>query len=251
VRAERVTGTTPLFDYYTYWMEMRGNPADSQFWGNHLISNPDVTVAGGKWACVELMVKLNNPVSAHNGELAMWIDGKEISHLGPGFPKGKWTWDRFTPDPSGTPFEGFRWRGNEALNLNWIRMSHYVSADPQGYHGTLWFDQVVLARDHIGCLGQGAPTSLEKSALPPAGQPSVAAGPGGTLTVSFPRAGDAENSKINVTDITGRPVAGLAVSRSDGGLTVSWARAALPGAVVIAAIDYPGGKLRKKVALLR
>lgn len=43
-----------------------------------------------RWICVELMIKMNDPVDEHNGELALWIDGKLISYLGKGFPKGKW-----------------------------------------------------------------------------------------------------------------------------------------------------------------
>ena len=41
--------------------------------------------------CVEHMVKLNNPVTASNGEHAIWLDGVKVSHLGQGFPNGSWT----------------------------------------------------------------------------------------------------------------------------------------------------------------
>ena len=58
--------------------------------------------------CVEHMVKLNNPVTASNGEHAIWINGVKVSHVGQGFPNGSWSGGIFTQSPGGTPFEGLQ-----------------------------------------------------------------------------------------------------------------------------------------------
>ncbi len=68
--------------------------------------------------CVEQMVKLNNPVTASNGEHAIWLNGVKVSHLGQGFPNGSWSGGIFTQNPAAAPFEGFQWRNNASLNLN-------------------------------------------------------------------------------------------------------------------------------------
>src|SRR5689334_5829602 len=44
--------------------------------------------------------------SASNGEQAVRVDGELVSHLGKGFPKGLWTFDKFTP---GKGSGGIRW----------------------------------------------------------------------------------------------------------------------------------------------
>jgi len=46
---------------------MRAAP-DGSYWGNTLLNNPNVVGRAGQWMCVEHMVKLNNPVTAANGE---------------------------------------------------------------------------------------------------------------------------------------------------------------------------------------
>lgn len=216
VRAERVTGHASRFDYYAYWMEMRGNPANASFWGNHFINDPKVAVGGGAWTCIEYMVKLNNPVTARNGELAMWIDGRKVSHLGPGFPKGRWVWDKFTPDSSGQPFEGFRWRKDAALALNWIRLSHFTSTDPAGYRGMVGYDQVVLATRYIGPLGEGQSTALARPSA--RSGPALARGPGNSIRISLAEGERADPASVRITDLGGRRMPGWTVRASGLGL---------------------------------
>jgi len=174
-----------VWDYYTYWMEMRGSPPAGKTWGNSFIRDPRLKVKRGEWICVELMVKMNKPVSEHNGELALWIDGKLVSHLGKGFPRGVWVYDKFVPKKvwalnrfiryvpgkggrgvrwnyekgrgevyhvpdEGFPFEGFRWRKDERLKINYLIVSLYITKAPEGYVSKVWFDQVVVAREYIG-----------------------------------------------------------------------------------------------------
>lgn len=155
------TGVEPYgkawrWDFYSYWMGMRSSP-DEKSWGHDFINDPALTAERGRWICVELMMKMNDPVSAGNGEQALWIDGKPwtkegqlVSHLGPGFPRGKWVWDSFLPDPQGEPFEGFRWRSSETLNLNFLWLLLYITDAPPGHVSRVWFDDIVVARAYIG-----------------------------------------------------------------------------------------------------
>jgi len=155
------------WDFYTYWMRMRGNPGGPQHWGNDFVNDPNLRVRRGKWICVEMMVKMNTPVTASNGEQAFWIDGKpwkrdgQVStHLGPGFPKGKWVHDSFHADPRGRPFEGFRWRTTRDLAINYLWLSLYITKAPRGHVSRVWFDHVVVAKRYIGPLkpARSAPT---------------------------------------------------------------------------------------------
>jgi hypothetical protein len=154
--AEQMSDTT-TFDHYNYWMNMRA-ATDGKYWGNRLLNKPAVTGGEGQWLCVEQMVKLNNPVTAFNGEHAIWLNGVKVSHLGPGFPNGTWLGGNFTQNPAGTPFEGFRWRSDAALNLNWIWLQNYSPNDPLGVTANMRFDHVVAARSYIGCLASGSAT---------------------------------------------------------------------------------------------
>ena len=162
-------GKNWVWDYYTYWCEMRGSPPRGQTWGNSFIRDPELKVRKGEWICVEQMIQMNN-LGDTNGEQALWIDGKLVSHLGKGFPKGLWTYDkfthgkggqgirwnkekngpeRFTVPEGGAVFEGFRWRTVEDLNVNCLWLYIYTEK-PAGHHIKVWFDDVVVATDYIG-----------------------------------------------------------------------------------------------------
>ena len=249
VRAERLTADATRFDFYNYWMEMRGNPADAQFWGNHFVNDPKVGIPPNAWTCVEVMVKLNNPVSARNGEMGMWLNGKEVTAYGPGAPKGKWVWDSFVPDPAGQPFEGFRWRSDAALALNWVRLSHYVSQDPAGYQGSTSFDQVVVATEPIGCIGQGGSSIHHRHTPISPGEPSLALGPGRSFSIRMPTLGRDGHATLVVTGLDGRKVSGLSVVRTGQGFEARLKEEGV-GSALLVSLDYPGGKFRRKVVLL-
>jgi hypothetical protein len=163
-------GASWVWDYYTYWCEMRGSPPKGQTWGNSFIRDPRLKVERGRWICVELMVKLNDPEDS-NGEMALWIDGKQVSHLGKGFPNGKWVFDKFIPGDGGDavrwndakggpehfdvpnggrPFEGFRWRTTRELSLNYLWVYLYITQAPAGQVSRVWFDDIVVATEYIG-----------------------------------------------------------------------------------------------------
>lgn len=169
------TGVEPhgdnwTWDYYSYWSEMRGSPPRGQTWGNSLIRDPSLTVKRGKWTCLELMMQMND-VDDRNGEMALWIDGNQVSHIGKGFPSGKWIFDKFLPGQGGagnrwndakrksepltfpiggTPFEGFRWRTDPDLNLNFLWVLLYITKAQKNHVSRIWFDNIVVAKDYIG-----------------------------------------------------------------------------------------------------
>ena len=162
-------GKSWTWDFYTYWSDMRGSPPKGQTWGNSFIRDPELKVVKDRWICIEQMIKLNDPNDT-NGEQALWIDGKKIAHLGKGFPKGAWTFDKFFPGKGGdsvrwspqkndreyfkvpedgAPFEGFRWRTVPELKVNYVWLYVYT-AMPDGHRIRVWFDDVVVATEYIG-----------------------------------------------------------------------------------------------------
>lgn len=178
-----------VWDFYAYWCEMRGSPPKGQTWGNTFIRDPKLKVERGKWVCVEFMVRMND-VGDSNGELALWIDGKPVGHLGKGFPKGKWVFDKFTPGDGGgegvrwddarrgpayfpvpadgTPFDGFRWRTAKELSLNYLWLYAYITRAAEGHVSRIWFDDVVVATEYIGPLREKkAPEAPVAAAQPP------------------------------------------------------------------------------------
>jgi hypothetical protein len=146
------------FDMYTYWMEMKVSPDGVNYWGNEFLGkDPNVRVIPNQWTCIEVMVKTNNPLTARNGELALWIDGTQVVHLRQGAPNGHWDFNVFDPDPADpSTFEGFRWRSDSRLNVNWIWLLYYVSGNPPGFVGQVWFDHVVVAKQYIGPINTTA-----------------------------------------------------------------------------------------------
>jgi hypothetical protein len=143
------------YDFYAYWMRMHIS-GDGMYWGNHLINDQSLR-APLQWTCVEVMVQLNDPVGSYNGELAVWINGDQITHLGPGYPNGIWGGGGFHADPAGAPFEGFQWRNDQNLLINWIWLEHYVTDEPAGSVSPIWYDDVVVATEYIGPISLPEP----------------------------------------------------------------------------------------------
>jgi hypothetical protein len=150
-----ISDSTWLFDHYDYWKGMHQS-ADGNYWGNLLLNNPNLKSITGQWACVEHMIKLNNPVTALNGEHAIWLDGVKISDLGQGFPNGTWSGGIFTQSPTGTPFAGFQWRTDANLNLNYIWLQNFSPDTSAGAQQDMKFAHVVAAKSYIGCLTSGS-----------------------------------------------------------------------------------------------
>jgi hypothetical protein len=107
------------------------------------------------------MMSLNTPATAYNGELALWINGNQVAHFRPGSPTGYWDASGNYRIRTGSPaFTGFRWRDTTSLGLNWVRLMNY-DATPK-----VWFDDVVVATDRVGCLPEPAtPAALGAGGL--------------------------------------------------------------------------------------
>lgn len=134
--------------FYSYWMNMRSGPNPQRFYGNIFLSEKPTEIPKAEWVCVEFKVKLNNPVYKSNGEQAFWINGKKILHLGEGFPNGDWNWGKFSENPKGAPFEGFQWRSDEKLKLNYLWLDCYITKG-DGQEQVL-IDDLVVSRNYIG-----------------------------------------------------------------------------------------------------
>ena len=154
-------GTKWEWDYYTYWQDMRSSPPKGQCWGNDFVNSERVKVQKGKWICVEVMMKMNSPATEYNGEQAFWIDGRLVrgggqitSHLGKGFPHGKWIHDSWWPEADGEPFEGYRWRSTENLDVNYIWAYVYITKSPAGHVSRICYDNIVVAKKYIGPISQ-------------------------------------------------------------------------------------------------
>lgn len=143
--------------FYTYWHDMKQS-ADGGFWGNGLWPEGKPGPPRGQWQCVEIMVKCND-IGQSNGELALWLDGKLTTHIGPGTKTGKWTGEGFDVLKDGPQtFEGFRWRTVPELAVSYFMLSHYVTENAYRQNNVanppktnrVWFDNIVIATEYIG-----------------------------------------------------------------------------------------------------
>jgi hypothetical protein len=146
--------------FYTYWHEMRRH-GDGNYWGTPFLVGVDrPEVRRGEWVCVEVMVKLN-ALGERDGEQAFWIDGElwraggqVVSHHGPGFPRGGWAGGWWAPDADAdTAFEGFSWRTDAGLSVNYLWVYLYITRAAEGHVSRVWFDQIVVATEYIGPMG--------------------------------------------------------------------------------------------------
>lgn len=141
----------PNMDTYLYWGDMK-NSAHSKCYGNDMVNGSPTAqkLEWDNWMCIELMIKMNNPISAYNGELKVWQDGKEVGHWGPGFPNGYWNADSWINDPDKAPFPGFRWRTDPNLMINYLWIEFYDDTSPAGQSHYIKFANLVMARKYIG-----------------------------------------------------------------------------------------------------
>ena len=168
-----------IWHFYTYWPEMRswqspdGKALNDKnpFYGNSFEPKSPTPAPRGEWISVEIMVQMNSSPESYDGEQAVWIDGKLAGRFARGTMTGRWLRDQFRVDPSGDPFEGFRWRTDMRVRINKLWLSHYVSSESafprtaryaaehpeflvNTQTQTVWFANVVAATEYIGPLGQ-------------------------------------------------------------------------------------------------
>lgn len=142
----------PAMDTYLYWGDVKSWNGGSSCYGNDMVNGSPTSknVAWDKWMCVEVMVKMNDPVTAYNGELRIWQDGVEVGYWGPGFPKGHWATDSWYNNPTDTAFEGFRWRTDAKLNINYLWIEFYDDKSPVGEDHYIKYANLVMAKKYIG-----------------------------------------------------------------------------------------------------
>jgi len=149
-------------DTYLYWGDVKSWNGGSSCYGNDMVNGSPTAqdIAWDKWTCVEMMIKMNNPATAYNGELRIWQDGKEVGYWGPGFPNGHWVKDSWYNDPSDAPFRGFRWRTDARLNINYLWIEFYDDKSPAGASHYIKYANLVIARKYIGPIKKSVPASF-------------------------------------------------------------------------------------------
>lgn len=147
-----------VWNFYCYWPEMKIS-ADGKYWGNGLRPAEDVLIPVDTWQCVEVMMKLNSSPDSHDGELALWVDGKLRGHFTQRASRTEWSGEGFRlTEAGGEPFEGFRWRTSADLKLNFFWLLHYVTEGAYQMQGVahpkpanvVRFDDIVVATKYIG-----------------------------------------------------------------------------------------------------
>lgn len=140
-----------LMGTYLYWGDMQSAP-DGHCWGTDMINSSRTAkpVEWDQWTCVEIMIRLNDPVSDYNGELRVWQNGVQTGYWGPGFPKGTSTYGRFTENETAAPFKGFRWRTDPALKITYVWIEFYDDTSPAGESHHIKYDHLVMSKKYIG-----------------------------------------------------------------------------------------------------
>lgn len=146
-----------VWNLYPYWHEMKPS-AGNRYWGNSIQPATPAVAPRGEWQCVEIMLQANTP-GQRDGELALWLDGKLVMHVRKGSPRGPWTGMGFRLlDEGGEPFEGFSWRTDDRLKINFFWLLHYVTETNQQCNRvadqtkpvTVRFDNIVVSEEYIG-----------------------------------------------------------------------------------------------------
>lgn len=106
-------------------------------WGNLFSSDPPRVLPVGEWVCLEIMMRLNTPGEA-DGEMAFWMN-----------------------DELGHQETGMQWRDVPELQLNKAWLQHYIAGGDADQSNRVWFDDVVVSTERIGCSASEPPGSDE------------------------------------------------------------------------------------------
>ena len=118
------------WNFYSYWHEMRVSP-DGKYWGNSFQTGPQEPIVKDRWICAEFMLKQNTP-GEPDGEQAFWIDGQLLGH-----------------------WRGLNWRKTAGLQANALTLESYVTDRwTKNPTNTVFFDNLVIAREYIGPAGR-------------------------------------------------------------------------------------------------
>jgi hypothetical protein len=124
-------------DFNVYWKDMS---CTGGCWGDGMINDMTFSVLPPRWLCIEILVKVNNPVSSYNGELAMWVDGVQKVYR-----------------------KNLQLRITTACLIDNVAFHNYKNTEQFGTcMGSFWLDDVVIAKKYIGPINQGAPKVQER-----------------------------------------------------------------------------------------
>ena len=137
-------------NFYSYALDMEPDRKMNKYWGNGFFPpGPDKGAAAStnrvippldRWQCWEFMIQANTAPDKADGKQVMWIDGKRVGE-----------------------FTGIRWRTDLDLKVNCLWLEHYGydEGDPTKQYWketqSVWFDDVVVAREYIGPMAEGGP----------------------------------------------------------------------------------------------
>lgn len=96
-------------------------------WGNHYEADTPVAFPVGEWFCFEMMMRPNAPGSS-DGEMAYWVNDALAHEQG-----------------------GMRFRTTGDLGMNRATVANYVAAGDTDQPQRVWFDDVVISTERIGC----------------------------------------------------------------------------------------------------
>lgn len=142
-------------------------------WGNHFRPEPPVVLPRGEWVCLEMMMELNTPTQA-DGRMAFWVN-----------------------DELALEQTGMHWRDVPELQLNKAWLQHYIAEGDATQSNRIWFDDVVVGTERIGCS-----TDLPGGADGDTGSPGTTTG-GGTGPSGGTANADSGGSGPSGTDVTG------------------------------------------------
>ncbi|MCC6898578.1 MAG: hypothetical protein IT377_06365 [Polyangiaceae bacterium] len=160
------SGAAPRMDFYNYGMKLHSwmdQPAGSTaYYGNSVIHDPTLT-AKDQWQCFELHIKLNPSASSGAGaELGVWVNDQSVLQFTDQAPVGYWVKDQFCPEkatgtectqykppsPSLVPLD-LQWRSTTDLKINAFWPQNYIT---EGGAGSVWYDDMVIAKSRVGCV---------------------------------------------------------------------------------------------------
>ena len=154
-------GPNPVLDFYNYWMQMHTcSGCSGSYWGNALISRTAFTASDNTWACLEVHARLNTDMASDAGAvLEVWKNDSLIQRFPDTAGAGYWVQDHFCPvsadgsqcnySPTAAGPADLQFRTTTDLKLNAFWPQNYIT-DPAS--GSVWFDDMVLAKVRIGCL---------------------------------------------------------------------------------------------------
>ncbi len=101
-------------------------------WGKHFQPEPPVAMPTETWTCIEMMARINTPGQA-DGVMAFWVNDQ---------PAHEQT--------------GMHWRDVSELQFNRVNLEHFIDDGDTDHENPIWFDDVVVSPQRIGCSPDGS-----------------------------------------------------------------------------------------------